>query len=202
MCTVHCSSHLVRSVCLGGCLPRGCTPPLLWTDRDLWKHNLSVTNGNGVSLSEGVQKVIALADRQTDRHTQTDEQADAHGWKQFVSSAIKNCIQSQVHKNYLLLQTNCEALWEKLNLIQSIVKCWSHFSSKYIKFILQWKCRVLPFQWPNSCREVSNHTQYHTYSPRKLRGIFTFKSSGSVSRIVRDSLSGLVGNAITSTSMY
>ena len=26
-----------------GCLPEGCTPPPLWTDRHLWKHNLSTT---------------------------------------------------------------------------------------------------------------------------------------------------------------
>ena len=31
--------HMWGEVCLGGCLPRGCTPPPLWTDRHLWKHN-------------------------------------------------------------------------------------------------------------------------------------------------------------------
>ena len=50
MRTVRCSGHLGGrgSVCLEGCLPGGCLPGRgvytpLWTDRHLWKHNLSIT---------------------------------------------------------------------------------------------------------------------------------------------------------------
>ena len=66
MRTVRCSGHLGgdllregclpgRDVCPRGCLPKGCLPrgvytSLPWTDRHLWKHNLSATTVKEWSL--------------------------------------------------------------------------------------------------------------------------------------------------------
>ena len=63
MHTIRCSSHLGRG-CLParGCLPRGCLPGMRgvhlppWTDRHLWKHNLSAT-----TVADDKNKVVEIS---------------------------------------------------------------------------------------------------------------------------------------------